>query len=60
MRKRTNAEIKAYVEGYSKCFGDFVKSINTSGNLSDAINKMYQLMTAVNNAIPKEGENNDL
>lgn len=60
MRKRTNAEIKAYVEGYSKCFGDFVKSINTSKSITDAINNMYLLMTAVNNAIPKEGENNDL
>ena len=59
LKRRTEAEIRAYAEGYSTCFGEFVKAINSNKSLSAAINKMYMLMTEVNNAIPKEGENND-
>lgn len=67
MRKRTDAEIKAYVDGYNNCykmFSDFLNSIVYSNkypsDVADAIRiGMYHMnivKSAVNGAVESRGD----
>lgn len=55
MNRRTEGEIKAYVEGYTKCYDDFTKFMKGSKSVVDAVRKMNILLTAVKAVVEKGG-----
>lgn len=56
MNKRTDAEIKAYIDGYNDCFKQFCECFKGRKSLNDAIKKMELYRVAVNNVIEKGDE----
>lgn len=56
MNMRTDAEIKAYIDGYNACFKQFCECFKGRKSLSDAIKKMELYRVAVNNVIEKGDE----
>lgn len=60
MKMRTEAEMKAYVDGYNACFNQFIeylKGINENP-LHEIVSNMYVMKAAVNAVVEKE-ENDD-
>ena len=57
MIKRTDGEVKAYVDGYNACYDEFVKILLGRNGVNTAIRKMEMLKTAVNNVLLSEGSN---
>lgn len=59
MKKRTNEEIKAYVDGYNDCFEQFSECLKGRKSVVDAVRKMRLYREAVNNVVntaEKEGK----
>lgn len=57
--KRTEAEIKAYVDGYNACFKQFKECLKGRRSLMDAIRKMDLFVAAVNGCVETERENDE-
>ena len=57
MNRRTEGEIKAYVEGYTKCYNDFTEYLKGRKGVEYAIRKMTMLLTAVKAIVEQEAEN---
>lgn len=57
MNRRTEGEIKAYVDGYTKCYNDFTEYLKGRKSVADAVRKMNILLTAVKAVIEQEAEN---
>lgn len=57
MNKRTEGEIKAYVEGYTRCYKDFTEYLQGRKSVADAIRKMNVLLTAVKAVVEQEAQN---
>ena len=55
MNRRTEDEIKAYIDGYNDCFNQFCECFKGRKSLIDAIKKMKTFLAAVNNVVAKEG-----
>lgn len=51
MRMRTEAEIKAYVDGYNDCFKRFYECLKGRRSVMDAVRKMRVSLEAVNNVL---------
>jgi hypothetical protein len=56
MKKRTNEEIKAYVDGYNDCFEQFSECLKHRKSVMDAVRKMRMYREAVNNVLNTEEE----
>lgn len=57
MNRRTDEEIKAYVEGYNACFERFCEVLPHSRKyIGESIEKMRHYVVAVNSVINKENE----
>lgn len=57
MTKRTDEEIKAYVEGYNACFKQFCEILpHTRKYIGESIEKMRHYVVAVNSVIEKENK----
>ncbi len=54
MRKRTAAEIRAYIDGYNACYVKFCELLR--GHAPDAVEKMELYLMAVNSVIEKGDE----
>ena len=52
--KRTESEIKAYVDGYNACFKQFMECLKGRKSLIDSIRKMELFVTAVNSCVESE------
>ena len=52
--KRTEAEIKAYADGYNDCFKQFKKCLQGRKSVVDSIRKMELFVTAVNGCVESE------
>lgn len=52
--KRTESEIKAYVDGYNACFKQFMECLKGRKSLMDAIRKMDLFVMAVNSCVESE------
>jgi hypothetical protein len=57
MNRRTEGEIKAYVDGYTKCYNDFTEYLKGRKSVADAVRKMDMLLTAVKAVLEQEVEN---
>jgi hypothetical protein len=57
MNRRTEGEIKAYVDGYTKCYNDFTEYLKGRKSVADAVRKMDMLLTAVKAVLEQETEN---
>jgi acylphosphatase len=57
MNRRTEGEIKAYVDGYTKCYNDFTEYLKGRKSVADAARKMDMLLTAVKAVLEQEVEN---
>ena len=57
MNRRTEGEIKAYAEGYTKCYNDFTEYLKGRKSVADAVRKMDVLLTAVKAVVEQEAEN---
>ena len=58
--KRTEAEIKAYVDGYNDCFKQFKECLKGRRSLMDAIRKMDLFVAAVNICVETERKDNEI
>lgn len=58
MIRRTDEEIKAYIDGYNDCFDQFTECLKARKSLMDAVRKMRSFREAVNNVchMKEEGE----
>lgn len=56
MRKRTEEEIRAYVDGYNDCFKQFCECLKGRKSVWDAIKKMHLYKDAVNNVVEERRE----
>ena len=54
MNKRTNEEVKAYVDGYNACYDRFVEVLMQRGSVTTAIRKMEMRKEAVNSVLLTE------
>lgn len=52
--KRTEAEIKAYVDGYNDCFMRFKECLKGRKSVIDSIRKMELFVVAVNSCVESE------
>ena len=59
MRIRTDAEIKAYADGYNDAFNQFKECLKGRKSVVDAVRKMQVFVDAVNNVITPNGERED-
>lgn len=59
MRIRTNAEIKAYADGYNDAFNQFKECLKGRKSVVDAVRKMQVFADAVNNVVAPNGEIED-
>lgn len=59
MRIRTDAEIKAYADGYNDAFNQFKECLKGRKSFVDALKKMQVFVDAVNNVITPNGERED-
>ena len=57
MIKRTDGEVKAYVDGYNACYEKFVEILLGRNGVNTAIRKMEMLKTAVNNTLLSDSSN---
>lgn len=57
MNRRTEGEIKAYVDGYTKCYNDFTEYLKGRKGVEYAVRKMDVLLTAVKSVVGQEAEN---
>lgn len=57
--KRTEAEIKAYVDGYNDCFWRFKECLKGRKSVIDSIRKMELFVMAVNGCVETERENDE-
>ena len=58
MRKRTEEEIRAYVDGYNDCFEQFLECLKSRKSVMDSIRKMTvckELVTRVVEERMEEG-----
>ena len=60
MNRRTEGEIKAYVDGYTKCYNDFTEYLKGRRSVADAVRKMDILLTAVKAVVEQEAENDGI
>lgn len=51
MRARTEAEVKAYADGYNACYKQFKECLKGRKSVLDAVRKMDLFVEAVNNCI---------
>jgi len=56
MNRRTEGEIKAYVDGYTQCYNDFTEYLKGRKGVEYAIRKMDMLLTAVKAVLEQEDE----
>lgn len=56
MRIRTDAEIKAYADGYNDAFNQFKECLTGRKSVNDSIRKMQVFVAAVNSVITPNGE----
>ena len=54
MNKRTNEEVKAYVDGYNACYDRFVEVLMQRGSVTKAIEKMNMFKEATNSVLLTE------
>ena len=54
MIKRTNEEVKAYVDGYNACYDRFVEVLMQRGSVTTAIEKMNMFKEATNSVLLTE------
>jgi hypothetical protein len=59
MRIRTDAEIKAYTDGYNDAFNQFKECLKGRKSVADAVRKMQVFADAVNNVVATNGEIED-
>lgn len=48
MKQRTDAEIKAYVDGYNDCFRQFKECLRGRKSVADSVRKMQVFVSVVN------------
>ena len=51
MRARTEAEIRAYVDGYNACYKQFCEELSIHRPLAESIEKMKMFWVVVNNCV---------
>ena len=51
MRARTEAEVKAYADGYNACYKQFKECLKGRKSVCDAVRKMDLFVTVVNNCV---------
>ncbi len=51
MRARTEAEVKAYADGYNACYKQFKECLKGRKSVYDAVRKMDLFVTVVNNCV---------
>lgn len=58
MNRRTEEQIKAYVDGYNDCFERFLECLKGRKSVMDTVRKMRMYREAVNNVLntKEEGE----
>lgn len=56
MRKRTEEQIRAYVDGYNNCFQQFCECLKDRKSVMDAVRKMRMYKDAVNNVVEEGRE----
>ena len=54
MKMRTEAEMKAYVDGYNDCFNQFIEYFENP--LYEFLSNMYVMKAAVNAVVEREDE----
>ena len=58
MNKRTDEEVKAYVDGYNACYDRFVEVLMQRGSVTKAIEKMNMFKEATNSVLLTENVGN--
>ena len=56
MNKRTEEQIRAYVDGYNDCFQQFCECLKNRKSVMDSIRKMRVFKDVVNNVVKEKGE----
>lgn len=56
MKRRTDEQIRAYVDGYNDCFQQFCDCLKNRKNVMDSIKKMRVFKDAVNNVVEERRE----
>lgn len=56
MKKRTDEQIRAYVDGYNDCFQQFYECLKNRKSVMDSIRKMRVFKDVVNNVVEEKGE----
>lgn len=51
MKRRTEGEIKAYVDGYNACYNQFCECLKGRKSVWQAVKKMELFVTAVNSTV---------
>ena len=59
MNRRTEEEIKAYVDGYNDSFDQFCKCLQHRRSIMDAVRKMRLYRDAVNAVVTEHGGNEE-
>ena len=57
MARRTEDQIRAYVDGYNACFHQFCECLKDRKSVMGAVKKMNLYKDAVNNVVEKGGKN---
>ena len=60
MNRRTEGEINAYVEGYTKCYNDFTEYLKGREGVEYTIRKMNMLLAAVKAVVEQEDNDNQV
>lgn len=56
MNRRTEEQIRAYVDGYNNCFQQFCECLKDRKSVMDAVRKMRMYKDAVNNVVEEGRE----
>ena len=56
MNRRTEEQIRAYVDGYNDCFQQFCDCLKGRKSVMDSIKKMLVYKDAVNNVVEERRE----
>lgn len=56
MNRRTEEQIRAYVDGYNACFQQFCDCLKNRKSVMDAVKKMRVFKDAVNNVVEERRE----
>lgn len=56
MKRRTEEQIRAYVDGYNDCFQQFYDCLKGRKSVMDAVKKMRVYKDAVNNVVEERRE----